>query len=67
MKTIIHVNRHKIRARDPKPLTVKNYKEQKNAAAVDILGPSTLVYRPEAPLHCGAVAWIETQAEVVCG
>lgn len=66
MKTIIHVNRHKIKAREAKPLTVKTYKGQRNAKEVMILGPSKLVYRPEKPLSCGAVAWIETNAEVKC-
>lgn len=66
MKTIIHVNRHKIKAREAKPLTVKTYKEQRNAQEVAILGPSKLVYRPGKPLSCGAVAWIETYSEVKC-
>jgi len=32
---------------------------------VEIQGPSELVYRPENPLSCGAVAWIETQSPVI--
>lgn len=66
MKTIIHVNRHKIKARDAKPLTVKTYKGQRNASEVTIIGKARLVYRPNKPLSCGAVAWIETLDEVRC-
>lgn len=66
MKTIIHVNRHKIKARAESPLTVKTYKSQRNAREVEIIGPSKLVYSPDKPLSCGAVAWIETHGKVVC-
>lgn len=31
---------------------------------VEILGPSRMVYRPDAPLACGAKCWIETDASV---
>ena len=73
MKTIIHVNQHNIRhnAKQPagvnqKPvLTVKTYKSNVYAYAVDILGHSRIVYSPDKPLSCGAKVWIETQAEVV--
>ena len=69
MKTIIHVNQHVVRANaktganDP-VLTVKTYKENRYAHAVEIRGPSTVVYSPDKPLSCGAKVWIETQAEV---
>jgi hypothetical protein len=69
MKTIIHVNQHVIKANakngttDP-VLTVKTYKENRYAHAVDIKGPSTVVYSPDKPLSCGARVWIETQSEV---
>lgn len=70
MKTIIHVNQHKIRAREESPLTVKTYKENREATEADILDASgnvvaTIVYRPEKPLSCGARVWIETQNQVV--
>jgi len=32
--------------------------------SVIIHGPSTILYRPNRPLHCGAKAWIETDARV---
>jgi len=37
MKTIIHVNQHKIRAGDDNPLTVKTYKTNLPATEADIL------------------------------
>ena len=69
MKTIIHVNQHVVRANtkngtnDP-VLTIKNYKSNNYANAVDIKGASRVVYSPDKPLSCGAKVWIETQAEV---
>jgi hypothetical protein len=69
MKTVIHVNQHVVRANaknganDP-VLTVKTYKSNTYAHAVEIRGPSTVVYSPDKPLSCGAKVWIETQAEV---
>lgn len=70
MKTIIHVNRHKINANaraqaDREPvLTVKTYKETRYAREVRINGPSSVVYSPDKPLACGARVWIETEADV---
>jgi hypothetical protein len=70
MKTVIHVNQHKIRAntktksRDP-VLTVKTYKSNNYAHEVEIKGPCKVIYRPDNPLSCGARVWIETQSEVV--
>ena len=69
MKTIIHVNQHVIKSnrkagvQDP-VLTVKTYKSNTYANAVEIQGPSKIVYSPEKPLSCGAHVWIETEAEV---
>ena len=70
MKTVIHDNQHVIKAnrktgaRDA-VLTVKTYKSNRKCNAVKILGPSTVVYRPDKPLDCGAACWIETESEVV--
>jgi hypothetical protein len=69
MKTIIHVNQHVIKANakngtnDP-VLTVKSWNSNIYAHAVDIAGPSKVVYSPEKPLRCGAKVWIETHSEV---
>lgn len=60
MKTIIHVNQHKIRKREDEPLTVKTYKSNTPAREVYIDGPCRIVYRPDNPLSCGARVWIET-------
>lgn len=69
MKTIIHVNQHVIKAnrkhgRNDPVLAVKNYKDTRYAHIVEIDGPSQVVYRPDAPLSCGAHVWIETRAAV---
>jgi hypothetical protein len=65
----IHVNQHVIKANrtnganDP-VLTVKTYKKNHKVNRAEILGPSVLAYRPNSPLPCGAVLWIETDAPV---
>ena len=69
MKTIVHVNQHKIKsnaktgAREP-VLTVKTYKSNTYANEVYISGPCKVVYSPDKPLSCGAKVWIETEHEV---
>lgn len=74
MKTIIHVNQHVIKANrahgttDP-VLTVKTYKSNDYAHEAVIRDETgrevaRVVYRPDAPLSCGAHVWIETQNEV---
>ena len=71
MKTIIHVNQHKIKSnsktgsKDP-VLTVKTYKSNTYTNRVKIDGPCTVVYSPDKPLSCGAKVWIETQEKVTC-
>ena len=76
MKTIIHVNQHKLKANtkngtsDP-ILTVKTYKDNRYAHEAVILGPdgeelARVAYRPHKPLSCGARCWIETDKEVRC-
>jgi hypothetical protein len=69
MKTIVHVNQHVIKANRKNGttnpvLTVKTYKTTQYAHAVDIPGPSRIVYQPDNPLSCGAHVWIETYGEV---
>ena len=71
MKTVIHVNQHKIKSnsktasKDP-VLTVKTYKSNTYTNKVKIDGPCTVVYSPDKPLSCGAKVWIETQEKVTC-
>ena len=66
----IHVNQHHIRHNKAKPnearpvLTVKHSKGNEKANAININGPSTVVYSPDKPLSCGAKVWIQTTAEV---
>lgn len=69
MKTIIHVNQHKIKANrknktNEPVLTIKTYKSNQYARQVSIDGPSQVVYSPDKPLACGAHVWIETFSEV---
>ena len=67
----IHVNQHNIKANSKwgsllPVLSVKTYKENIKSSAVNINGPSSLIYSPDKPLSCGAKVWIETTQEVEC-
>jgi hypothetical protein len=75
MKKIIHVNRHNIATNkrrgdsDQPVFTVKTYKSNNRGNAVKLLDSdgnvvATFVYRPDKPLSCGAVAWLETNLDV---
>lgn len=64
MKTIIHVNQHKVRSQASDPLTIKTYKSNTPAREALIDGPCRVVYSPDKPLSCGARVWIETESEV---
>lgn len=66
----IHVNQHVIRSNEKNKthepvFTVKYRKQTLVGSALQIEGPSTVVYRPSQPLSCGARAWIETHGAVV--
>ena len=71
MKTIIHVNQHKIRSNmkngsfDP-VITCKTYKSNTYWHEVNIPHGCKVVYSPDKPLSCGARLWIETQGEIKC-
>lgn len=75
MKTIIHVNQHKIRSNiksdEVEPvLTVKSYKNNTYCYQADIVDDdgtviASVIYSPDKPLSCGARVWIETQKKVV--
>ena len=71
----IHVNRHNI-AYNKKhtndgefvmrmPFTVKTYKDNYKVDYVECLDRVRLVYSPDKPLPCGAVAWMETEGDVI--
>lgn len=74
MKTIIHVNQHKIKSNaknnDNQPvLTCKTYKSNVYGHSAEILDAegipvASVIYRPNKPLSCGAKVWIETQNNV---
>lgn len=74
-KTVIHVNQHVIKKNrseglnDP-VLTVKTYDSNDYAHEAIILDNAgvevaRVVYRPDAPLSCGAHVWIETKNPVI--
>jgi len=75
MKTIIHVNQHKIRSNaktgEQEPvLTCKTYKENNYTHHADIVGDdgsvvASVIYSPDKPLSCGAKVWIETHNKVI--
>ena len=59
MLTRIHVNQHIIKrnrktGRNDPVLTIKTSKSNTYAHEVEILGPSSVIYRPDKPLPCGA-------------
>jgi hypothetical protein len=65
----IHINQHHIKANRKDGgaravITVKTYKSNDYGSAVEINGPSRVIYSPGKPLSCGATVWIETRAEV---
>lgn len=74
MKTIIHVNQHKIKSNrkndsNEPVLTCKTYKSNDYAHEAIIYGQdgkeaARVIYRPNNPLSCGAHVWIETQNKV---
>lgn len=66
----IHVNQHNLRHNKHQgekrpPITVKTSKANITGYRAVVNGPSEVVYRPEKPLSCGAVMWVETTAEVI--
>ena len=69
MLSRIHINRYKLHAQDPAPLTVKDYKGNRAARRADIVVNgevvASVVVDYEHPLPCGAKAWVETEHEVV--
>jgi hypothetical protein len=75
MKTVIHVNQHRIKGnrkhgRNEPVLTVKTYKSNDYAHEAVILDErgkevARVVYRPNKPLSCGAHVWIETECRVL--
>lgn len=74
MKTIIHVNQHKIKSNakhdtNGPVLTCKTYKDNKYGHEAIIYGQDGLpaakvVYSKDTPLSCGAKVWIETINDV---
>jgi hypothetical protein len=74
MKTLIHVNQHKIRSNcknntNEAVLTCKTYKSNTYAHEAIIYGQDGLeaarvIYSPDKPLSCGAKVWIQTNNKV---
>jgi hypothetical protein len=73
----IHVNRHNVAYNkkhthdsdfeERMPFTVKTYKDNYKTDYVECLDHVRLVYQPDKPLPCGAVAWMETDGDVKVG
>ncbi|MGF1489289.1 MAG: hypothetical protein ACFBSE_19550 [Prochloraceae cyanobacterium] len=68
-KTILHVNRNTIDYNrrhnlQKEVISIKKRKSNTYAKEVRIPGEAIVVYRPDRPLPCGAVLWIETYSEV---
>ena len=66
----IHVNRHNVAYNKKhgthRPVfTVKTYKSNTKTNRVKCPDGVTLVYQPDKPLPCGAVAWMETEGDVI--
>lgn len=64
--TQIHVYQQRIRQnaklpadQQQPPLIVRQGRGRLYGSEVEIAGPCRLVYRPEAPLPCGAKVWLE--------
>jgi hypothetical protein len=76
MITRIHVNGQNLRANKKRytkkhpqgkrntVFTVKDYKRNRKGNYIQIHGESEIIYQPNRPLKSGAVAWIETYADV---
>lgn len=67
---IIHVNKNIIQYNSKHKVNlpvcrVSEGNKTKYGRTVDILGPSRMVYNPDAPLRCGAKLWIETNADII--
>lgn len=69
MKTVIHVNRHRIAANrkggEAMPVfTVRDYKKARRGNSVICHGPVQFCYTPDRPLSCGATAYVVTYGKV---
>lgn len=69
MKRFIHINRNIIQynAKHGTEFPVCRVQEgnkSRYGKSVDIHGNSSMVYKPESPLKCGAKLWIETEADI---
>ena len=70
-KTKIHVNKNEIlknKNKNPEDLapvfSVKRHDSNTYGYLIKVNGPCEIVYRPQEPLSCGAVAWVETFSQV---
>jgi hypothetical protein len=66
---LIHINRNIIQQNAKRGETnpvcrIQDGSVIRYCMEVIILGPSKMVYRPDAPLSCGAKLWIETDSEI---
>ena len=74
LKRIV-INKHNVRANLGKPegermvpvVSIQTSRGPFTVGWCEVDGPSKVVYRPDAPLSCGASVWIETTARLVWG
>jgi hypothetical protein len=64
MSVRVHVNRQTIainakRGEHTPPLAIRRGGKVEYAHEVQLIGSARVVYRPDAPLPCGAKVWIE--------
>ena len=70
MTTIIHINKNLKQSNDAHGRTVPICRVEIGGktlygSAVDIQGPSKMIYSPDKPRKCGAKLWIETNSPVI--
>jgi len=70
MTTIIHINKNLKQSNDKHGRTVPICRVEIRGktlygSAVDIQGPSKMIYNPDKPRKCGAKLWIETNSPVI--
>ena len=69
-KTIIHINKNLMAKNGKNGMSLPVCRVEIGRSVwygsrVDILGPSSMVYRPDKPRSCGARLWLETDSEVI--
>jgi len=69
MITRIYIDKHIINANrknneNNPPISVRQKNKVTKAHKIKVVGEMYIVYKPEKPLSCGAVVWLETKDDV---